>query len=118
MRIDLIKERFKDILSIIDYITSDDDEARDEAKTRIVNLHDELVKELLHRETHTSVPRMTNAQRDRLWELCGQYDVSFRETDYFNDSSGMVEGWIGGRPHAGESTTLYVGVEPNGQSHS
>lgn len=63
--------------------------------------------------------RMTQAQRDRLWALCGSYNVPFSEDHYqvFKlDSSmmpGWAEGWIGGK-HG----TLYVGVSPEGDSHS
>lgn len=64
-------------------------------------------------------PRMTNAQRDRLWEMCGNYGVAFNEADYqvqsLNSSMqpGWVEGWIGGKPG-----TIYTGVSPEGQSHT
>lgn len=70
--------------------------------------------------------RMTNAQRDKLWDLCGRYGVPFREDDYhpaiFNN--GMVEGWIGGEEYRSQPNnseykkTIYIGVEPNGDSHS
>ena len=63
--------------------------------------------------------RMTNAQRDKLWQLCGNYNVMFREDDYIvrdpngTFTPGFAEGWVGGKPG-----TIYVGVEPNGRSHS
>lgn len=64
-------------------------------------------------------PRMTNAQRDRLWALCGGYNVPFREDDYhptFDLPDGWVAGWIGGCVTG--RRTLYVGVSPEGESHS
>jgi hypothetical protein len=71
-------------------------------------------------------PRMTNAQRDRLWQLCANYNVPFREDDYIlagkqaSIGAGWVEGWVGGRDGSGitSRTTLYVGVSPEGESHS
>lgn len=67
--------------------------------------------------------RMTDAQRDKLWDLCGRYNVPFREDDYYKAlfSNGMYEGWIGGNLHSGTNgfkKTIYIGVEPNGDSHS
>lgn len=64
--------------------------------------------------------RMTDAQREKLWALCGRYDVPFREDDYVHNSKesafmpGWVEGWVGGEPNL----TIYVGVAPDGSSHS
>lgn len=73
-------------------------------------------------------PRMTNAQRDKLWDLCAGYNVAFREDDYIlhvatiplSIGAGYVEGWIGGRDGDGTTgrKTLYVGVAPDGRSHS
>ncbi|HPE52973.1 MAG TPA: hypothetical protein PK852_02540 [Mesotoga prima] len=60
--------------------------------------------------------RMTTQQRDRLWSLCGGYNVPFHEDDYHFVTMGKetwVEGWIGGKPG-----TIYVGVSPTGRSHS
>jgi hypothetical protein len=64
--------------------------------------------------------RMTEAQRDKLWDLCGRYNVPFRETDYVIMPEGSifgppnwVQGWVGG-----ESNTIFVGVSPEGESHS
>lgn len=73
--------------------------------------------------------RMTAAQRDKLWALCGGYNVPFREDDYFPTQFGsnapkMYEGWIGGNAYSSAITsptkraTIYVGVEPDGSSHS
>ena len=69
--------------------------------------------------------RMSDAQRNKLWEMCADYNVPFREDDYvFN--YGMVEGWIGGTPGGPRfdgskitrPVTIYVGVELNGNSHT
>lgn len=66
-------------------------------------------------------PRMTIAQRNRLWALCGRYGVPFREDDYVLQNrptglmtAGWVEGWVGGLV----GKTIYVGVSPEGDSHS
>lgn len=66
------------------------------------------------------MPRMTEAQRNKLWELCGRYNVPFREDDYVIMSAdsifgppNWVEGWVGGK-----QGTLFVGVSPEGDSHS
>lgn len=78
-------------------------------------------------ETANGKPRMTTAQRDKLWSLCGSYNVPFREDDYhptiFSSSSPtMYEGWVGGfelkSVDPAVPRTIYVGVEPNGDSHS
>lgn len=133
MRLAELGERFKDILYVIDRISSDDEEMRDEAKSRLVILCDDLCKEQLHRHANESQKRMTNAQRNRLWEMCGNYNVPFRENDYYlNPSTGWVEGWIGGVEHALPQVpdnapvvrkipvprTIYVGVSPEGESHT
>lgn len=62
--------------------------------------------------------RMTTAQRDKLWSLCGGYNVPFHEdhyrpTQFSENAPVMYEGWVGGI-----QSTIYVGVEPNGRSHS
>lgn len=74
--------------------------------------------------------RMTVKQRDKLWAVCGGYNVPFREDDYFVYSpestmmAGWAEGWVGGRNHATgdrggtEKPTIYVGVSPEGDSHT
>jgi len=68
--------------------------------------------------------RMTDAQRDRLWQLCAVYNVPFREDDYFlwteksgGVGAGWVEGWVGGRDGAGltRRKTMYVGMDPEGR---
>lgn len=71
--------------------------------------------------------RMTTKQRDKLWELCGRYNVPFRESDYeiyqgaFKGLLGMAEGWIGGpmmNGHNNQGKTIYVGVTPDGIANS
>ena len=83
----------------------------------------------------TEVPQVTNGrmtfeQREKLWEMCGRYGVPFREDDYHptqfsSNSPIMYEGWIGGIKHSGpipghteRKRTIYVGVEPDGRSHT
>ena len=71
-------------------------------------------------------PRMTDAQRDRLWEMCGRYGVPFRESDYVLSGkqagigAGWVEGWVGGIDGTGITSrkTIYIGISPEGESHS
>lgn len=77
-------------------------------------------------------PRMSDAQRNRLWDMCGRYNVPFREDDYFPNQSGyegpvFYEGWIGGNDHAPATLelarekfkpTIYTGVSPEGESHT
>lgn len=71
------------------------------------------------RKNEELVPRLTNAQLLKLWDLCGRYNVEFAEGDYVVnqlDSTfmpGWAEGWIGG-----VETTIYIGVDPDGNSHS
>ena len=60
--------------------------------------------------------KMNTAQREKLTLLCERFNVDFRESDYLVSPFGMtgwVEGWLGGKPG-----TLYVGVSPEGESHS
>lgn len=67
--------------------------------------------------THDGKKRMTTKQRDRLWVMCGNYNVPFREDDYFFDPvTEMVEGWVGGSDS--RNKTIYVGVEKDGRSHT
>ncbi len=62
---------------------------------------------------------MTEAQQARLRQLCAGYRVPFDESHYhlYPPTSimmpGWVEGWIGGAPG-----TIYIGVSPEGDSHS
>src|ERR1700751_2999954 len=70
--------------------------------------------------------RMTDAQRNRLWQMCANYNVPFREDDYFMSNKqqgigfGWVEGWVGGKDGSGVTSrrTIYVGVSPEGESHT
>lgn len=74
---------------------------------------------------------MNEAQRKALQDICQRYGVEFREEDYlvFPPTSSMMagwaEGWVGGEAHARHraghilpSTTIYVGVSPEGEVHS
>lgn len=74
-------------------------------------------------------PRMNIWQLLKLWRLCGDYDVPFRESDYivhdkpsvFSGPEGSLEGWVGGNLHNGHNNmkqTIYVMVEKDGASHS
>jgi hypothetical protein len=59
---------------------------------------------------------MTNEQREALQSLCERYGVEFRETDYratFDLPSTWVAGYVGG-----DTSTLYVGVSPEGRVNS
>jgi hypothetical protein len=95
------------------------------------DLRDELAILKRERPRPDGKPRMTHAQRDKLWDLCAGYNVPFREDDYvlhttraaISIGSGYVEGWIGGAAHsdapfAGGKKTIFVGVAPDGRSHS
>jgi len=72
---------------------------------------------------------LTQAQYDKLSLLCERYNVPFDPTHYrvwSDDASmtkGFAEGWVGGIDYApgndqGNRSTIYIGVEPNGDSHS
>lgn len=78
-----------------------------------------------------SPDRMNILQLLKLWRMCGDYGVSFNEDDYigpFESGSiiprGYVEGWVGGQDHSGtmvpegRKKTIYVGVAPDGSSHT
>jgi hypothetical protein len=58
-------------------------------------------------------PRMTTAQRNRLWELCGSYNVAFREDDY-RPQFDLPIGYVGGRL-GGADGSVFVGVSPEGR---
>ena len=63
--------------------------------------------------------KMTVAQYRRLKDLCKQYRVNFDPTDYttqFDLPHNWVAGWVGGNTQSGR--TIYVGVSPEGDSHS
>lgn len=69
------------------------------------------------REPHE--PKLNEAQESKLRDLCKRYNVAFDASHYVVFSqyasmmAGWAEGWIGGEPG-----TLYVGVSPEGESHS
>lgn len=75
-------------------------------------------------ETADGMRRMSQAQRNRLWDMCGNYNVPFCENHYFIDRYGFAEGWIGGNEHATaerggtKKPTIYTGVSPEGESHT
>ena len=72
--------------------------------------------------------RMNLLQLLKLWRMCGDYEVEFKESDYFvipQSSSmmkGYAEGWVGGVCYDGDTPgterTIYVGVAPDGSSHT
>ena len=59
------------------------------------------------------------AQEARLRELCSRYELEYDPAHYVvhpptsSMMPGWAEGWVGGSPG-----TLFVGVSPEGQSHS
>jgi hypothetical protein len=74
---------------------------------------------------------MTQEQFDKLRVLCDRYNVDMAIADYFvnsQDSSimpGWVEGWVGGDRYKAipvqtsiQKPTIYIGVSPEGDSHS
>ena len=66
--------------------------------------------------------RFTQAQYDKLELSCALWNVPFDPTHYRTISAtsyftpGFAEGWVGGPDQAGK--TIFLGVEPNGDSHS
>ena len=102
------------IIEVTDDTTADDiKEALYEAS--IVSTSEPYGIKETHRKANGE-PRMTTKQRDRLWEMCGNYNVPFREDDYHEDKAwknGFYEGWVGGAPG-----TIYTGVAPDGRSHT
>ena len=63
--------------------------------------------------------KMTVLQYRKLRDLCHRYKVLFDPADYvptFDLPSDWVAGWVGGNTKAGK--TIYVGVSPEGDSHS
>lgn len=59
---------------------------------------------------------MTEQQLNRLRILCERYSVAFDADHYrptFDLPTGWVSGWVGGEPG-----TIFVGVSPEGDSHS
>lgn len=63
--------------------------------------------------------QMTPAQEEKLRSLCERYNVAFDPTHYmiYPETSSMMRGWAEGWV-GGSSDTLYVGVDPEGRSHS
>lgn len=67
---------------------------------------------------------LTPAQELRLRALCKNYNVTFDPEHYkpaFDLPWGWVAGWIGGPGYNGlteNKSTIYVGVSPEGESHS
>lgn len=65
---------------------------------------------------------LTQQQYDKLQLSCERWNVPFDPTHYRTWSldavmtKGFAEGWVGGPDQAGK--TIYLGVEPNGDSHS
>ena len=71
--------------------------------------------------------RMTEAQLLKLWNSCERWGVTFNETDYYIEKdTGYALSWVDGHYHNGEPSniasgfkkTIYLCVEPNGDSHS
>lgn len=66
--------------------------------------------------------KMTQEQFDKLSDLCRRYDVKMHISDYVVNhenspfTPGWAEGWVGGQTRS--KRTLYVGVSPEGESHS
>ena len=124
MRVYVVKENepdeyIRDVVNLIEYHA-------EPLNGKSVDYHTTIVS---NEWKQSDKPRMTFMQMQRLWELCGRYKVPFREDDYriqtentsFGTPSGWVEGWVGGINHSagmGSAQTIYVGVEPDGTSHS
>ena len=59
------------------------------------------------------------AQEAKLRNLCDRYNVSFDPAHYMvypatsSMMAGWAEGWVGG-----SNNTIYIGVSPEGDSHS
>lgn len=66
--------------------------------------------------------KMTQEQFNKLSELCKRYDVPMAIADYVVSSQdsfmmkGWAEGWVGGPQQ--NKKTIFVGVSPQGDSHS
>jgi hypothetical protein len=59
---------------------------------------------------------LTSEQEAKLRLLCERYHVTYDASHYtpaFDLPTGWVNGWVGGQPG-----TLFVGVSPEGDSHS
>lgn len=62
---------------------------------------------------------MTQEQFDKLSDLCNRYNVKMSLRDYHPDFSlpaGWFAGWVGGDDQVNK--TIFVGVSPQGDSHS
>lgn len=70
-------------------------------------------------ERATVMAEMTPAQEEKLRFLCDRYSVSFDPAHYmiYPETSSMMRGWAEGWV-GGSEGTLYVGVDPEGRSHS
>lgn len=66
--------------------------------------------------------KMTQEQFDKLADLCRRYKVPMKLSDYVVRQAGSIftplwiESWVGGNEQ--ENKTLFVGVAPDGASHS
>lgn len=59
------------------------------------------------------------AQEAKLRDLCSRYNVTFDPSHYrvYPETSSMMRGWAEGWV-GGSSETIFVGVSPEGDSHS
>jgi hypothetical protein len=94
-------ERFKDFI----YRSEHDEDVSDEIVKQAVAYADS---------------GWTYEQYEKVSDLCHRYREAFKFNDYrlqtegvFGTPAGWLEGWVGG-----VTTTIYVGVAPNGDSHS
>jgi hypothetical protein len=102
------------------------EEELEAARRENAALRDQIAVLTAERPRSDGAPRMSQAQRDKLWSLCAGYNVAFREDDYHpsGKQNGVghrwYEGWIGGVDGTGITSrrTIYVGVDPEGRAHS
>ena len=68
----------------------------------------------------SKIKRMTHEQRVKIVELSKRYNVQCCWDDWhldpFDLPSGWVSGWVGGNNTT--TPTIYVGIAPDGTSHS
>lgn len=75
-------------------------------------------------DPNTPTNTLTPKQEERLRQLCESYGVKFDPAHYwpaFDLPPGWVNGWVGGYVEHGQGSehpTLFVGVSPEGESHS